>query len=66
MREYYYYLRDHCEKTDNGDPVTAAIPIKMTVTPKIITVIPNEGQKKYFGQQDPIFEYTLLKSVMRR
>lgn len=56
---YYYYLEITAKKTDNGDTVTAAIPVKMTVTPKIITVIPNEGQKKYFGQQDPIFEYTL-------
>lgn len=56
---YYYYLEITAKKTDNGDTVTTTIPVKMTVTPKIITVIPNEGQKKYFGQQDPIFEYTL-------
>ena len=56
---YYYYLEITAKKTDNGDTVTTTIPVKMTVTPKIITVIPNEGQKKYFGQQDPIFQYTL-------
>lgn len=58
-RDYYYYLEITTTKADNGDTVTTTIPVKMTVTPKIITVIPNEGQKKYFGQQDPIFEYTL-------
>lgn len=58
-RDYYYYLEITATKADNGDTATTTIPVKMTVTPKIITVIPNEGQKKYFGQQDPIFEYTL-------
>lgn len=57
--DYYYYLEITATKADNGDTATTTIPVKMTVTPKIITVIPNEGQKKYFGQQDPIFEYTL-------
>ena len=56
---YYYYLEITAKKTDNGDTVTIAVPVKMTVTPKIITVVPNEGQKRYFGQQDPVFEYTL-------
>lgn len=59
---YYYYLEITAKKTDNGDTVTTTIPVKMTVTPKIITVIPNEGQKKYFGQQDPIFQYTLSEN----
>lgn len=57
--DYDYYLEITATKADNGDTATTTIPVKMTVAPKTITVTPNEGQKKYFGQQDPIFEYTL-------
>lgn len=56
---YYYYLEITAQKTDNGDTAAVAVPVKMTVTPKTITVLPNEGQKKYFGQPDPMFAYTL-------
>lgn len=56
---YYYYLEITATKTDNGDTAITTIPVKMTVAPKIITVTPIEGQSKYFGQQDPVFEYML-------
>lgn len=57
--DYDYYLEITATKADNGDTATTTIPVKMTVAPKTITVTPNEGQSKYFGQRDPIFEYTL-------
>lgn len=56
---YYYYLEITAVKADNGDIASIAVPAGITVAPKTITVTPKEGQKKYFGQQDPVFEYTL-------
>ena len=63
---YYYYLEITAKKADNGDTVTAAVPVKLVVTPKVLTVTPKENQKKYFGQPDPSFEYTLSEDCAVR
>lgn len=55
---YYYYLEVTAEKSENGDIKTAVVPVKLTVNPQKITIIPDKGQSKYWGQEDPSLTYT--------
>ena len=60
---YHYYLEVTATKTENGDSKIIAIPVKLSVLPKIVTVTPDEGQGKYTGQDDTPFTYVLSEDI---
>ncbi len=55
---YHYYL-EVTATAANGDAKTTAVAATLTVNPKTVSVVPTDGQKKYTGQSDPTFQYTL-------
>jgi hypothetical protein len=55
---YHYYLEVTAEAA-NGGTKTTAVAATLTVNPKTVSVVPTDGQKKYTGQSDPTFQYTL-------
>lgn len=57
--EYHYYLEVTACKTENGDTASAAVPVTFTVEPAAAIAVPDAGQWKYTGQEDPAYRYTV-------
>lgn len=55
---YYYYVEITATKTENGDTAVVCVPAALKVNPKTIFVLPDAGQQKYTGQQDPVLSYS--------
>lgn len=60
---YNYKVEVTATKTDNGDTVTVEREVSFTVNKAEVTVTPDSGQGKYFGQEDPALTYALSKEI---